>query len=1332
MNLLRYFTLLWSLFLVFGVTQIAAQNLGAPCGTDELRRLMLAENPDLGKVQKLAEDKYLDQILNGTSSNKQGNILTIPVVVHILHLPGTPLGTGENLTDVQVKAGLDALNSILMGTPCAGNAPGNPVGIQLCLATQTIQGQATSGINRFATNLANIPYGLTHVVCGLAAADGSFPPSNYLNIYLAKTIWSFNDGNGIVDSLQGFATGSAVHGTLNDGVFVRSQFWFNPSNNCEGAKVSAHQIGHYLDLFHTFEAGCPNDNCHLQGDRVCDTPPDNLQKSGSSCGTHNSCATDPDDDIYYNPFIDDQPDAENNFMDYSDQVCQTQFTIGQIERMNVALQVSRRSLLASQGCTAPCSPYVNAQIQAPNFIMVNTPVQFIASQVIGSNLSWTVNGQSAGTGFVLNYTFANTGKYNVALTVSNANGCSRTSSSTVQVYKNCNLNAQIINSKPLCYGSYVDLMAYPGGGQWLVDGQENSGFIDSYQYGSGSTHTLTYIATDDECLQTVTKQMTISSNIFSVTSIGAIDCTNPQPIQVQVNMNGNGFYSWVDPLGASGSGNGLFFTTKVGGDYKFTVHQGALSCEGTYYIQTKNNDVYVTAENCSVCTGSYFPKISLCASSSTPNLSYSWTNGGYPISGQKVDVSAKGQWLVKAVNNAGCLAADVIEIKSLANLNPWAAAGTDISWVCFQQMPRLNGAFPSGGGDLVAAWSTSNGNIIPDINPMNPQVTRPGMYILTVKNTTSNCIDRDTSYVVEHARKAVEVKTICAGESYQGHSVSGNYNRTVTYARSCDSIYTLKLTVLPPNTTETYQTICAGESYQGHSSSGAYVSTHIAQNGCDSTHTLQLIVLPTNTAESVQTICAGESFQGHSSSGTYVSTHIAQNGCDSTHTLQLIVLPAITAESAQTICAGETFQGHSSSGTYVSNLIAQNGCDSTHSLQLTVLLAITAESAQTICAGESFQGHSSSGTYVSNLIAQNGCDSTHTLQLIVLPSITAESAQTICAGESFQGHSSSGTYVSTHIAQNGCDSTHTLQLIVLPAISAESAQTICAGESFLGHNSSGTYVSTHIAQNGCDSTHTLLLTVLPANTTESAQTICPGESFQGHNSSGTYVSTHTAQNGCDSTNTLQLTVLAPNTTESALTICAGETFEGHSISGTYVSNYVDQNGCDSTHTLQLTVSAPIIINQVVVADVGIGNGAIDIVIISGDGPFLYLWSNGSTTPNIGGLPAGIYILTITDANNCTIQLTVEVPLAVPVTETGWEKDIRVFPNPLEQGEILHIQLPNPIPVSVCRIYDTQGRLIQSNSVSQQELSIRFQDSGVYWIQLLDEAGKFGLWRVVVF
>ncbi|GAA3955922.1 T9SS type A sorting domain-containing protein [Hymenobacter algoricola] len=46
-------------------------------------------------------------------------------------------------------------------------------------------------------------------------------------------------------------------------------------------------------------------------------------------------------------------------------------------------------------------------------------------------------------------------------------------------------------------------------------------------------------------------------------------------------------------------------------------------------------------------------------------------------------------------------------------------------------------------------------------------------------------------------------------------------------------------------------------------------------------------------------------------------------------------------------------------------------------------------------------------------------------------------------------------------------------------------------------------------------------------------------------------------------------------------------------------------------------------------------GVIDLSVANATAPITYIWSNGSSTQDLGGLPVGTYTVNVTDANNCT-------------------------------------------------------------------------------------------------
>jgi gliding motility-associated-like protein len=111
--------------------------------------------------------------------------------------------------------------------------------------------------------------------------------------------------------------------------------------------------------------------------------------------------------------------------------------------------------------------------------------------------------------------------------------------------------------------------------------------------------------------------------------------------------------------------------------------------------------------------------------------------------------------------------------------------------------------------------------------------------------------------------------------------------------------------------------------------------------------------------------------------------------------------------------------------------------------------------------------------------------------------------------------------------------------------------------------------------------------------------------------------------------------------------------------GSHTCTVTDNNGCTATYSTTITEPQPLSATNVVTnaSCFGICDGAITTTPAGGTAPYTYLWMPGNfTTPNINGLCAGSYTLTITDANNCTTTRTVVVsepaPLAVNPTGTN--------------------------------------------------------------------------------
>ncbi len=102
--------------------------------------------------------------------------------------------------------------------------------------------------------------------------------------------------------------------------------------------------------------------------------------------------------------------------------------------------------------------------------------------------------------------------------------------------------------------------------------------------------------------------------------------------------------------------------------------------------------------------------------------------------------------------------------------------------------------------------------------------------------------------------------------------------------------------------------------------------------------------------------------------------------------------------------------------------------------------------------------------------------------------------------------------------------------------------------------------------------------------------------------------------------------------------------------GNHSVTVTDVNGCTYTDTYVVQQNNAIVIDTTLSNYAGGynistwqgSNGNISTEVSGGTAPYTYLWSTGSTTSFLIGIPAGWYTLTVTDANGCTTDLMVEL------------------------------------------------------------------------------------------
>ncbi|GAB2952576.1 zinc metalloprotease [Micromonospora polyrhachis] len=213
--------------------------------------------------------------------------VTIPVVVHVIQ---------ENST----RAG--------------GNIPNSMINSQITVLNQAYAGGTGGAVTAFAFQLQSINR-VTNPAW-YPIVDGSSAErqmksqlrqggKNTLNIYLGE----------LSDGLLGWATFPKNNLDSYDGVVVLNESLpGGTATNYNQGDTGTHEVGHWLNLYHTFQGGCSG-----SGDQVSDTPAESSPAYQCPTG-RNTCSSAGVDPIH-------------NFMDYTYDSCMYEFTTGQATRM---------------------------------------------------------------------------------------------------------------------------------------------------------------------------------------------------------------------------------------------------------------------------------------------------------------------------------------------------------------------------------------------------------------------------------------------------------------------------------------------------------------------------------------------------------------------------------------------------------------------------------------------------------------------------------------------------------------------------------------------------------------------------------------------------------------------------------------------------------------------------------------------------------------------------------------------------------------------------------------------------------------------------------------
>ena len=371
-------------------------NRALSCAADRLMKELLLKDSSIYNINKQIEKTLLHYKRYGQRALNPSSIITLPVVVHIIHNNGP-----ENISDALVLAGIQHMNEAYANTGYYDPASGVNTNIQFCLAQRDPNNLATTGITRNISTYTNMG-GMNYNSDDITVKNiNRWNPNCYINIWLV---------NNIPGPVAGYACLPAAHGTNMDGILMEAAYWGSSYSN---DVVIIHEMGHYLGLYHTFEQGCTNNDCTTDGDKVCDTPPDNSTTVTSCNLTVNSCATD-----VLSGFATDQNDLTRDYLDYGNWDCMSVFTQGQADRMNWHILNVRSSLMHCNSCLSPCPAPVTANFTSSTHTApAGTNISFTNTSANGVSYSWYVNDVMVSSAFNYSQMFTKQGTNIIKLVV---------------------------------------------------------------------------------------------------------------------------------------------------------------------------------------------------------------------------------------------------------------------------------------------------------------------------------------------------------------------------------------------------------------------------------------------------------------------------------------------------------------------------------------------------------------------------------------------------------------------------------------------------------------------------------------------------------------------------------------------------------------------------------------------------------------------------------------------------------------------------------------------------------------------------------------------------
>ena len=816
--------------------------------------------------------------------------------------------------------------------------------------------------------------------------------------------------------------------------------------------------------------------------------------------------------------------------------------------------------------------------------------------------------------------------------------------------QSCSLDGSVVTTDVSCSGN-------------------NDGAIDLTQsggYGSVSMNWSNGATTEDisnlsSGLYSVTMTDAFNRQV-SVDNIFVSEAPQINPITTQTNApdcygDSNGSATVLVTGGTPGYSlvwsNGQTGNTISGvtaGTYNLQVTDNANCVENHTVVITEPQPLAVNEtvlpENCGNSDG----LLVITAIGGTVPYTYDFGNGPTPI--PTLNGLSAGTYDVTVEDLNGCLFVDSYEVPEVPA--PTADAGTALSLNCLNAEVTLDGSGSSSGAEFVYTWTTDTGNIVSGADTQSPVVDAAGTYTLEVFNSTNACFSTADVVVTEDiaaptADAGSDAILDCSsstvtlsGTASQGANFeylwSSNDGNIVSGADQLDvdvdaaGTYTLLVTNTTNGCTASSDVVVSSIQDLPAATAGtdevlSCTVTELILDGTGSEAGTDITYQWTTDNGNI--VSGGETLNPTiNAAGTYILEVINNaNGCSSTD--EVIITEDVNLPSAD---AGSdaVIDCNNADATLIAT--ASTGVDFTYQWTDADGTVLSTELEAIVDAG---------GTYTFEVVnTTNGCTNSSTVEVteeLDLPladagvdaefdcttvELTLDGSQSDSGAEfSYSWTTTDGTILSGADSVNPVVSTHGTYVI---EVTNTATGCVSTDEILVADNTSAPVIDAEVlGVLDCDNG---LVSIDASASTGSDGSL-----------SFTWITNDGAIVGASDNSSIEL-----------------------NQPGTYTVNVSDSgNNCSSTEDFVIEGALPVELALDSSSSASCHDsedGTATVIASGGDGNFTYLWPDGSTAAENTSLGAGEYLVEVTDGNDCTSSVLVEITSPDALVLTGIATD----------------------------------------------------------------------------